>query len=200
MLFTKADIGVSTDNQNEKAEQCSAFTSKFLNVQAYKVEKLSADLVKLPDPGEAYFLQTLAQFNAFTFVEWISRLQYIEELWATTYSISVRVVEALQELQRLGKIGRIRVLVSDSMMKRNPKVCDTINAWAQGNDQVTVIYTWNHSKVTLLKTADNYFCIEGSGNWGDNAAYEQYCMINDEAVFRLRTEIFYDCKVVHKIN
>ncbi len=201
MLFNTSEIGVNSNNHNEKAEgNSSAFTSKFLNITVDIIEKLSQDLVKLPEPGEIKFLQTIQAFNGFTFVELISRLGYIEELSASTYSISMKVVEALQELQRIGRIGKINLLISDSMQKRNPKISDTINAWATVNPQVTVIYAWNHSKVTLLKTETSYFCIEGSGNWGENACYEQYVLANDETVYNLRRKLFTDSKVVYKIN
>lgn len=201
MLFNTSEIGVNSNNHNEKAEgNSSAFTSKFLNITVDIIEKLSQDLVKLPEPGEIKFLQTIQAFNGFTFVELISRLGYIEELSASTYSISMKVVEALQELQRIGRIGKINLLISDSMQKRNPKISDTINAWATVNPQVTVIYAWNHSKVTLLKTEAGYFCIEGSGNWGENACYEQYVLVNDESVYNLRKKLFTDSKVVYKIN
>lgn len=202
MLFNTSEIGVKSNNHNDKkAEQnSSAFTSKFLNITCDIIEKLSEDLVKLPEPGEIKFLQTIQAFNGFTFVELISRLGYIEELTASTYSISMKVVEALQELQRLGKIGKINLLISDSMMKRNPKVSDSINAWANINPQISVVYAWNHSKVTILKTETGYYCIEGSGNWGENACYEQYVLVNDESVYNLRKKLFEDCKVVYKIN
>ena len=200
MLFGKDDIGVKPDNQEGAESKSSAFTSKFLNVQAYQVSNLPEELKKLPDEGEIFFMQTMSSFNAFTFVELISRLQFIEELHATTYSVSLSVLEALQEMQQLGRIGKINLLISDSMRQRNPKVCDALNAWAETDGNVTVIYTWNHSKVTLAKTEFGKFCIEGSGNWSKNAQYEQYIFTNNEDVLELRKQLFYDCKVVHRIN
>lgn len=196
MLFAKSNIEI----KEEKAEEKSAFVSKFLNVQAYKVEKLKVDLPRLPEPSEIFFLQTIQAFNAFTFVEYISQLQFIEELYATTYSVSMRVIEALQELQNKGRIGKINILVSDSMMKRNPKVIDALNSWANSSTNISVIYTWNHSKITLCKTELDYYCIEGSGNWGDNACYEQYVFANSKEAFDLRKSLFEECKVVFKIN
>ncbi|MEC5156666.1 hypothetical protein [Chryseobacterium sp. MP_3.2] len=200
MLFQKEDIGVKTNNQDEAGKDCSAFTSKFLNVQSYMVNNLPEDLKRLPDPGEIFFLQTMSSFNAFTFVELISRLQFIEELYATTYSVSLSVLEALQEMQASGRIGRIKLLISDSMRSRNPRICDALNAWAETDGNVTIIYTWNHSKITLAKTEFGDFCIEGSGNWSKNAQYEQYIFTNNEDVMKLRKQLFYDCKVVHRIN
>ena len=200
MLFEKQDIGVNTNSQNKAEDSSSAFTSKFLNVQTHMVNNLPEDLSRLPDPGEIFFMQTMSSFNAFTFVELISRLQFIEELYATTYSVSLSVLEALQEMQNAGRIGRIKLLISDSMRQRNPRICDALNAWAETDGNVTIIYTWNHSKITLAKTEFGDFCIEGSGNWSKNAQYEQYIFTNNADVMDLRKKLFYDCKVVHKIN
>lgn len=200
MLFEKQDIGVITNNHNKAEDSSSAFTSKFLNVQTHMVNNLHEDLSRLPEPGEIFFMQTMASFNAFTFVELISRLQFIEELYATTYSVSLSVLEALQEMQNAGRIGRIKLLISDSMRQRNPRICDALNAWAETDGNVTIIYTWNHSKITLAKTEAGDFCIEGSGNWSKNAQYEQYIFTNDADVMELRKQLFYDCKVVHRIN
>lgn len=200
MLFEKQDIGVITNSQNKAEDSSSAFTSKFLNVQTHMVNNLPEDLSRLPEPGEIFFMQTMASFNAFTFVELISRLQFIEELYATTYSVSLFVLEALQELQSAGRIGSIKLLISDSMRQRNPRICDALNAWAETDGNVTIIYTWNHSKITLAKTEFGDFCIEGSGNWSKNAQYEQYIFTNSKEVMDLRKKLFYDCKVVHRIN
>lgn len=200
MLFSKEDIGVSTNNQPKAEEKTSAFTSRFLNVETHKVDNLPEELARLPEPGEIFFMQTMQSYNAFTFVQKISQLQFIKELFATTYSVNLAVLEALQEMQHKGKIGRIRLLISDSMQQRNPKVCDAMNSWAMADHSVTIIYTWNHSKITLVKTDFGDFCIEGSGNWSKNACYEQYIFANDKKVFELREQLFYDCKVVHKIN
>jgi hypothetical protein len=112
----------------------------------------------------------------------------------------MKVVTALQELRNKGKIGKITLLISDSMMSRNPKVCDAINSWAATDGNITVIYSWNHSKFTLCKTKGDFFCIEGSGNWGENACYEQYCFINSEKVYDLRKSLFSECKVVYRVN
>lgn len=201
MLFKKENIGLKADDQKEAENvKDSAFTSKYLNAQSLKVERLARDLTRLPDTSEIFFLQTIQAFNAFTFVQYIARLLYIEELWTTTYSVSMRTVEGLQELQAKGRIGKINLLISDSMQNRNPKVCDTINAWAKQNGNISVLYTWNHSKFTLIKTEGNFYGIEGSGNWGENACYEQYVIYNDETAFNLRKELWRDCKPVFKIN
>lgn len=49
-----------------------------------------------------------------------------------------------------------------------------------------VKYAWNHSKVTLLRSSDNHFVIEGSGNFSDNSRHEQYIFLNSKKVFYFR--------------
>ena len=140
MLFSKEDI--ETKMQTTQAEgQPSAFTSQYLN---WSVEKINnADgLLRLPEDGEAIFLQTIQSFNAFSLVEMLSRQQFIQELVATTYSVSLSVLEALQELRSIGRLGSVTLLISDSMQQRNPRVCNAINAWAETNPDVKIIYTW----------------------------------------------------------
>lgn len=197
MLFK---VGVKTDNQHKAEQDSSAFTSKYLNKHLDLLENISEDLVRFPEPGEIFFLQTLQAFNAFTFIQKIAKSYFIEELVATTYSVSMRVMEAMQELQNKGKVGKIKLLISDSMMSRNPKVTDSLDAWAQHNGSVKIIYAHNHSKITLAKTKDHNFCIEGSGNWSENASYEQYIFYNDKEVYEFRKQLLYNCKVLRSVN
>lgn len=45
-LFSFKEIGVKSESK--EAENYSAFTSKLLNIQTAKIEKLSTDLLRLP--------------------------------------------------------------------------------------------------------------------------------------------------------
>lgn len=83
------------------------------------------------------------------------------------------------------------MLVSDSMIKRNPKTVDMLESMAEARANMTVNYAWSHAKVTLARTANGFFVIEGSGNWAEGAQYEQYIFLNDEATYRFReSELF----------
>ena len=197
MLFGKKDITVETDNQ--KADEQSAFVSKYMTTENHRIENLKDDLARFPSEGEIYFLQTIQSFNAFTFIQKIARTYFIEELVATTYSVSMSVVEAIQEMQNKGQIGEVKLFISDSMMSRNPKVTDAIDAWANQNASVKITYGWNHSKVNLVKTKDHHFVIEGSGNWGKNACYEQYIFLNNKEAYEFRRQLFTDSKAVRRI-
>ncbi|VDH05874.1 hypothetical protein [Bergeyella zoohelcum] len=163
--------------------------SAYLNSHLERIDNLN-DLVRIPQEGEIFFLHTVKAFNAFTFIPWLAKRHFIEELYASTYSISRRVIEALQELQQKGRIGEVTLLISDSMIKRNPVTIDVLEGVAKHNANFQVKYFWNHSKVCLIKAGDFHLVLEGSGNWSENAQLEQYVLANSEAVFNFRKTIF----------
>lgn len=178
--------------EREEVEKTSSFKSKYLLAHYERVENLERHLQRLPSEEEFFFLQTVKQFNAFTFIPFILKTQSIQELYASTYSVSVRVVESLMELHDAGMIEKITLLISDSLIKRNPVTIDKIEALANARANMEVKYTWNHSKVSLAKTSTDFFVMEGSGNWSENAAIEQYTFANSKGLYDFRKEIFED--------
>jgi len=46
-----------------------------------------------------------------------------------------------------------------------------------------------------METADNYYVIEGSGNWASNAHYEQYLFANSKGLFDFRKTLFTEAKL-----
>ena len=76
------------------------------------------------------------------------------------------------------------------MIKRNPLVINNLMAMISTRANVKVLYAWSHAKVCLLKTHDDYFIIEGSGNWSENAHYEQYILANSKSIFDFRLQLF----------
>lgn len=168
----------------------AALKHKYLLAHFQKIQNIERDLDRLPTAEEFCFLQTEKQFNAFTFIPFILKHQSIRRLYASTYSISVRVVESLMELHDGGLIDYIELLVSDSLIKRNPVTIDKIESLADSRGNVVIKYSWNHSKITLAETTGGYFVVEGSGNWSENAAIEQYLFANSRQLFEFRKQIF----------
>lgn len=178
--------------QKEEVEKTSSFRSKYLLAHYEKVDSLEKSLSRLPTEEEFFFLQTIKQFNAFTFIPFILKTESIQELIASTYSISVRVVESLMELYDAGLVEKVTLLISDSLIKRNPVTIDKIESLASSRANIEIKYTWNHSKITLAKTPSGFYVIEGSGNWSENAAIEQYIFANSKGLFDFRKELFQD--------
>lgn len=169
--------------------------SKYLATHFEKVANLEDDLIRLPTQGEFFFLQTDSAFNAFTFIPFIARRFPVKELYASTYSISRKVVDALIEMHDKGMIERITLLISESMIKRNPLTIDNLRAMASTRPNLQVFYAWTHAKICLLKTHEAHYIIEGSGNWAENAHFEQYLLANDKGVFDFRYKLFTDPKL-----
>lgn len=184
----------------EKAEQSKEnsselFVTKYLNYHYQKIKSLPEDLLRLPTSEEIFFLQTEKSFNAFTFIPLIAKHQKIKHLYASTYSINIRVIESLIELYDGGLIEKITLIISDSLIKRNPVTIDKLSFLVSSRGNIEVKYSWNHSKVCIMETEFNHFVVEGSGNWSENACFEQYIFINSKQVFDFRKEFFEDIKL-----
>ncbi len=171
------------------------FISKFLSVHYRRIKSLPEDLLRLPSEEEFFFLQTDSSFNAFTFIPMVAMSQGIGELFASTYSINIRVIDALIELHDGGHVKEITLLISDSLIKRNPKTIDHLSALVSSRPNIKILYSWNHSKVCIMKTSLAHYVVEGSGNWSENALYEQYVLANSEQLFAFRKELFTNAKL-----
>jgi hypothetical protein len=185
----------STQGTTGQETETEKYISKYLVKHFQKVSSLEKDLMRIPTAEEFFFLQSDTAFNAFTFIPLVAKIYPIKELHASTYSISRKVIDALIEMHDKGLIERITLLVSDSMIKRNPIVIDNLMAMARSRPNVTVLYAWVHAKICLLQTQENYFVIEGSGNWSENAHYEQYVFANNKGLYDFRMKLFTDSKL-----
>jgi hypothetical protein len=175
----------------EKKEKVSEqWTSKFIASHFLKIQSLEDDLLRLPTEDEFMFLQTDKAFNAFTFIPLVAKLYPIKELYASTYSISRKVIEALIEMHDRGMIEQITLLVSESMIKRNPTTIENLKAMCTTRPNVKVLYAWTHAKICIMKTHDYHYIIEGSGNWAENAHYEQYLFANSVGLYLFRKQLF----------
>lgn len=189
-------FNIKKDKDSEAVTTASElFISKYLALHYQKIKSLPEDLQRLPNKEEIFFLQTESSFNAFTFIPLIARHQGIKELFASTYSINIRVIEALVELHDAGIIEQITLMVSDSLIKRNPTTINHINALIRTRPNIKLTYSWNHSKVCIMKTAFSHFVVEGSGNWSENALYEQYIFMNSEQTYEFRKQLFTHSKL-----
>lgn len=175
-----------------------SFVSKYLVAHYQKICKLDADLKRLPEKEEFFFLQSDNSFNAFTFIPLICSQMRIKHLYATTYSINKRVITALSELHKEGVVDQITLLVSDTMLKRNPQTADLLSAVNREYPNINVLFAWVHAKVCLIETKDAHYVIEGSGNWSENAYYEQYIFAWSKGLFDFRMKLFTEVDIRYK--
>jgi hypothetical protein len=182
-LFSKPKAEEPTEMPSDKSEQVS---TRFWAMHTERIESLKK-LINIPGENECTFLWTMNSFNAFTFVPFcISHYGHIDELYLSTYTISRRIADALIKQVDLGTIGTVNVLVAESLKFRMPAVIDHLNALMTTRPMIRIDYGWNHSKVTCIRCGDNYLVLEGSGNWGENAQFEQYVLINSKEIYEFR--------------
>lgn len=181
--------------QGFEKDSSAHLISKYLVSHYQKIKSLHKEIQKLPKTEEYFFLQSDTSFNAFTFIPLVAEKEKILELHASTYSISRKVIDALFILNKKGLIEKINLMISDSMIKRNPKTIDYLKAITLKNENFNVTYSWVHAKVCILNTGKNHFVIEGSGNWAENACYEQYLFCNSKGLYDFRKTLFTESKL-----
>ena len=171
--------------ENNCSEKLS---EQFLLMHERKIDSIKELVGKTPNSNEVYFLWTDKSFNAFTFIPYIIKeFGVIDELVISTYSINQRILDSFSRYINMGKISSISLLISETMKFRNPKVADQLSMYANNLKHILKYgYNWNHSKVTLLRTGEHHFVVEGSGNWSENSRNEQYVFLNSENVFNFR--------------
>ena len=182
--FNKAKEPKKEEKLNE------LWTSKYIASHFQKIQSLENDLSRVPTDNEFFFLQTDKAFNAFTFIPFVSKTFPVKELHASTYSISRKVIDALIEMHDKGMIEQITILISESMIKRNPTTIENLKAMCTTRPNIKVLYAWSHAKDCIMKTTDFHFVIEGSGNWAENAHYEQYLFANSKGLYDFRKQLF----------
>lgn len=185
-------------NKVPKTSPSGSFVSKYLAAHYQKVDAVKKDIKRLPEREEFFFLQSDNSFNAFTFIPVVLEHSSAKHLYATTYSINKRVINALVELHRNGLVDQITLLVSDTLLRRNPVTTDLLAAVNREYANINVLFAWVHAKVCLIETKTEHYVIEGSGNWSENAYYEQYLFANSANLFAFRKKLITDVQIRHK--
>lgn len=187
---------LNRNKPSEEAEQSgnAMLCRRFLSTHLQRVESIKDLCGSFPDPDSIHFIWTVSSFNAFTFIPYIIKYAgTIENLIISTYSINTRIVDSFFNYIEKGKILNAQLFISESLKYRMPKVVDYLNHMTTTHPGVVKVgYEWNHSKVTLMHVANNYFVVEGSGNWSENAKHEQYIFCNSKEVYEFRAKWILD--------
>jgi len=187
-MHTQKTAKVVTPESHVKASV--ALSINYLKSHTKKVQGLRNLIEGPPVPNQIIFLSTVKSFNAFTFIPYILKHHsVIDELYLSTFAINQRVLTSFAHLLRQKALNKVSILASESIIKRLPKVYHLLESYQKQYPQLQVRYAWNHSKVTLIRCGENYYCVEGSGNWSENAAIEQYLFTNSKELFNFRQQI-----------
>lgn len=176
--------------------QPSILYSEHLHFSYATIKNVERDMI-IPDKGGIVFLDTDCAFNGFDLIYYLATKYPMKHLLASTYSISKKTIDSMIYLHDNGMIEQMKLLISESMIKRNPNTIDNLMGMKSSRANLDVLFSWVHAKVYLMQTHDNYFVLEGSGNLSNNAHFEQYILVNSKEVFEHRKQrIFENDKIV----
>ncbi|KAA6348999.1 hypothetical protein EZS27_003599 [termite gut metagenome] len=164
------------------------YSERFENQMAFKVNTLKELCGRLPQTGEIFFIETTKSFTAFTFiVHVLKHAGRLEHLYIATYSTNERIINALLRWREKGLIGTIHLHVSETLKFRMPAIFERLTA-LRDNHIIKLTFAWSHKKVTGIQTAaGEYYVVEGSGNYGENALEEQYVFLQNKQIYEFRT-------------
>ena len=154
-----------------EVRQSRMFSQRFENILTFKLNNLRELCGRLPENGEAFFIETRKSFTAFTFIVYlIKNAGHVSHLYIATYSTNERI---------------IHLHVSETLKFRMPEIFQRLK---QLNNEgiITLTYGWTHKKVTCLDTESGHYVVEGSGNYGENALEEQYVFLKSKKVYEFR--------------
>jgi hypothetical protein len=108
----------------------------------------------------------------------------IDEMWLSTWTISMQNVNRILEAYDGGLIKELNFLINDGLLKTN----STKAIWGAINEQfrkrgIKFKAVNSHAKIFCIKIGDRYITISGSGNWSENPRIENYFLIGGEQTF-----------------
>ena len=168
---------IKDSNSNFKSGSIELTTSEILK---FKLDKLS-ELTSIPFPGQQFRIVTQKAVNSFDFILAILATEEIEELIIAFYRIGKKVIQELKEFQKTEKIKSLYFLLNDGAPKLIPDAYNLLVQYSNENWKVKIEN--NHTKIICIRTAQNFYVIEGSGNLSINARIEQYVFDNNEDLF-----------------
>lgn len=177
------ETGLKTPESNSKA-----LWVKFDEMHVRKIASLKMLMGDLPEDNQIFFLETTNSFNAFTFIVYL--LKYagrIDELLIKTYSINRRILGSLTRRLQKNEISDVYLYIAESIRYRMPKVKDQLDTMVMQMDNFQVEYAWTHQKIICARIGSDHFVIEGSGNFSENTAEEQYIFLKSKLIYEFKT-------------
>lgn len=185
----KSDRAVKSFRDSVKGKEEKALDKLRVKVEVLKKThffkiKSFTDISTLPEINESIHVITQQHINAFSLLFHISESEIIESALVTTYSISERSIAAFLELLDTGQILSLKMVVASGMKQLQKKRYEQLaQAVVNRPGKMVIAFIDNHTKICVLKTAQNNYVIEGSGNFSTNAKIEQYTISNSKTLY-----------------
>ena len=188
------DINVTATESpaiTEKIIKDKAIKRKIKNEEVHtkKINQLN-QLCIAPKKGEQWRIITEKQFNAYALIKFVVENNVIDELYLAIYRINEPTVDSIIKMVNDGKIKKATFIISNffNQTKKPEAWALKLREYCEQSDLCDHAYVHNHSKVVCMKTGDDYYVFEGSGNMSDNARIEQYVYENSLTMFEFHKE------------
>lgn len=159
---------------------------KYLENHYLKVTNISNE-IEIPGIGEQLRLITQQQFNAFTLILFIlQNFKSADSITLIVYSIDSKTIVSIFDMLDDGLIKHLTIILSSPMKKLQPKRYEQLKSGFEkrkSKNNLRIALTENHAKISLIQCDENFFVIEGSGNFSSNARIEQYLFENNKQSF-----------------
>jgi len=147
-------------------------------------QKAKEVLPELPSQNECHFIIANGTFDYFTLIPIAIDLLggVVEDFYFSTWTMNEANVQALLKLFDDKKILKISALVGLYFKQREAAVFNNLYEGLKQRGQ-KIFSNENHSKVTLLKSKNNYINICGSANFTSNPRIEQFTIHNNKDLY-----------------
>ena len=188
---TKRENDLNTfKKENITQDLDEAKTIALNNLEFFTQILKSKGKIEIPKKNSMLAIRTQSQLNAFSiFLQFIEKYGKIDFLSIQSYTIDEKTIYTLLELLNTGKIKKLQIIMTETVVFRMPKIYKLLKFLFANNKNVNLAFYWVHSKVHLLEAGGQKFVIDGSGNFSMNAQVEQYNVFNSEELFNFDLEI-----------
>lgn len=135
----------------------------------------------IPKKGQQLRLITTKSFNSVAFIELIAINEIINELLLVIFSINISAAKRIIELKNRGRIKEIKIIVSSIRNAGHKLKSKAVKLLLESG--LRIVFVNSHAKIMAIRTNQNYYVIEGSGNMSFNGRIEQYIIDNDKALY-----------------
>jgi hypothetical protein len=187
-------IDKEKDTMNSGIEElCSA---KFqLNAKkTFEIIHKAIDVI-FPKKDEQLQIVTFKSFNAALFLQHLSILEQIEEMYISAYSLNYESAEIISNLCTTQNI-KCEILISNLRNQAYRKKEEMTKQMFIQNKNIKLFFCSSHAKIISVKTKEgNFYTIQGSGNLSFNSRVEQYVIDNNQGVFDFTKKWFSEIRL-----
>lgn len=157
---------------------------RFVEKTTQVIEKVKE--IGLPEKKEQLRLITTKFFNSIAIIKHIADQEKIIDAVFVIFSINQSAAKILIELKNENKLQNCKLVISsirNSGHRSKSIAVDLLKNYFE------IIFVNSHAKLAVMRTEkNNYYAVEGSGNFSYNGRLEQYVIDNDQVLYDFSKE------------